>query len=636
MGAKLLVTGETKAKINHDIFGNFMEFLENHIGGMWAEMIRNRKFEDILDKNGLPEFWKAEGLRNNSRYEISNDPHACASCVKISCIEDKNGDSAISQSPISVEKGKKYIGSIWLRAEGMDRPVRIAVGKNYGRFLVPHCEAIIEGACSEWKKHEFVLISEATDPNAEFSVRFEGTGKLWVDAVSLMPEDNRKGWRADVVELVKKLKPGILRFPGGCYADGYHWKQATGDRDSRMPQDNKTWSNVPWDYMESHKRFGNPPHLVEPNDVGIDEYMELCEMTDSKPFICVNCGSGTPEEAAEWVEYCNGQKYSGLGAIRAKNGRAEPYGIKIWQIGNEQDLADSAENYAKKYSAFHEAMGKADPTIEFMADGSAGSGSWNEVLLGEIGDKMQYLDLHYYPGFDGSSACPNDVFEHMFSTLGWVRESLSRVRGQIADAGFGEKIKIAVCEWNASGGNWGPDRSYFATLGVALFGAHLLDLFIKNSDMVAMSNFSNLTNAWWASCIRTNHVSAHATTCYHVLSMHANSCGDRLVSTELESELPKCGGAQQIEAGASLGEGFLTVTIINRSAQAQTITLDLGAYIKKEAKAAMSVLAGQSLEMLNDFATPDRIAPAESELTVKPLGELEIPKYSFTVLKIKI
>lgn len=632
---KFTVSGEDLSDINPNIFGNFMEFIENHISGMWAEMIMNRKFEDILNRNGLPEFWKPDGLRNNSEYTISDRPHACTACVSIKCVEEKNGDSAISQSPVSMQKGQKYNGGIWLRAEGLTKPVRIVIGRNYGRFVIPHCEKIIDGVTGDWKKFDFELIPEVTDPNATFSVRFEGTGQLWIDAVSLMPADNCKGWRSDVVDLIKKLKPNILRFPGGCYADTYTWKQATGDRDSRMPQDNKIWSNTPWDYMTSHIRFDNPPHLVEPNDVGIDEYMDLCEMTNSEPFICVNYASGTPEEAADWVEYCNGSEFAKYGAMRAKNGHAKPYNIKIWQIGNEQDITDKIENYIKKYPFFHEAMKKADPSIEFMADGSVNANSWNEILLREIGDKMTYLDLHYYPGFDGSSACPDDVFEQMFSTLGWVRESLSHVRKQINDAGLENKVKIAVCEWNASGGNWGPDRSYFATHGVALFGAYLLDLFMKNSDIVVMSNISNLTNAWWSSVIRTNHITAHTTACYHLLAMHANNCGDKLISSSLESCLPECGGAQLIEACATKGDGFVALTLINRSAEPQSIELDLKALINKNIKGNHVILSAKSLIMMNDFIGPDRVSPVEKEIDISPSCVTELPAYSFSVLKFK-
>ena len=151
-----------------------------------------------------------------------------------------------------------------------------------------------------------------------------------------------------------------------------------------------------------------------------------------------------------------------------------------------------------------------------------------------------------------------------------------------------------------------------------------------------MANYSNLTNAWWSSAIRTNRAQSHVSATYHVLSMLANSSGRNMLKTALESGLPQCAGAPFIEANASAGDGFVTVAFINRTAETQTVSLDMTAHLKANTSAVHSVLAGKSLEMLNDFAAPDRVAPVEKTITVKPLGDIKIPKYSFSVMKIKI
>jgi alpha-L-arabinofuranosidase len=280
-------------------------------------------------------------------------------------------------------------------------------------------------------------------------------------------------------------------------------------------------------------------------------------------------------------------------------------------------------------------MGKADPTIEFMADGC--DANWNKELYRRIGKKMKYNDIHYYPGFDAEygKGTPEAVFAGIYATLQRVTDSIKSLREELKECGLEGHIKIAVCEWTCSGGNWGPDRIYMATLGNALFSAFLLDQYMKNADLIEMANYSNLTNAWWSSAIRTNHAQSHVSATYHVLSMLANSAGDTMLETALTSDLPECEGAPFIEANASAGDGFVTLALINRSADAQTISLDLTAWLAGEALATYTVLTAKSLEMLNDFAMPDRVAPAESTVSVKPLGELEIPKYSFSTLKIK-
>jgi alpha-N-arabinofuranosidase len=642
MSSKLIVTNETTARLNHNIFGNFMEFLENHISGMWAEKLWNRKFEDITENKALPERWRADSIKNRSLHMVSDEPHMGNCCIKMTCLEDSHGDTALAQDMIAAEKGKKYIGSIWLRGKELSSGIRIAVGRNYGRFFISYGEAFIENIGENWKKHSFEFISDSTDADAEFTIRFAGTGSLWVDAVSLMPADNVMGWRADVIEHIKKLKPGIIRFPGGCYADIYHWKQAIGDRDSRMPQDNFAWSDVPWDYKESHKRTGRHKRLTEINDVGIDDFMNLCEITGTQPLICVNLGSGTAKEAADWVEYCNGAATTKYGALRAENGHEAPYSIKIWQIGNEMyggwEVGYSGlEGYIKGFLSFHETMSKADPSIEFMADG-CGDPNWNKELYRQIGKKMKYLDVHYYPGFDANygKGTPEDVFEGIYSTLQSVTDNIKSLREELKECGLEGHIKIGVCEWTCSGGNWGPDRIYMATLGNALFSAFLLDQYMKNADLIEMANYSNLTNAWWSSAIRTNHSQSHVSATYHVLSMLSRATGGNMLKTTLESDLPECAGAPFVEANASVGDGFVTIAFINRSADAQVVNLDLSAHFAKDALAEYTFLSGKSLEMFNDFAIPDRVAPVESKVTVNPSGEFIVPKYSFSTLKIKI
>ena len=477
MGNKLLVTNEITAKLNHNIFGNFMEFLENHISGMWAEKLWNRKFEDIAEGKGLPEHWKADGIKNRSVYMISDEPYMGNCCVKMSCLDDNHGDTALAQDLIAVEKGKKYIGSLWLKAKGLTSGIRIAVGKNYGRFFISYGEVIVENIGDNWQKYSFEFSCDSSDTDATFAIRYTGIGSLWVDAVSLMPADNIMGWRADVVEHIKKLKPGVIRFPGGCYADIYHWKQAIGDRDLRMPQDNFAWSDVPWDYKESHKRTGKHKKLTEVNDVGIDDFMNLCEITGTKAVICVNLGSGTAREAADWVEYCNGAISTKYGALRAENGHEKPYDIKIWQIGNEmyggwETGYSGLEGYIKGFLSFHESMSEVDPSIEFMADG-CGDANWNKELYRKIGKKMKYNDIHYYPGFDAQygKGTPEDVFCGIYASLHGVNENIKSLRAELKECGLEDHVKIAVCEWTCSGGNWGPDRIYMATLGNALFSA---------------------------------------------------------------------------------------------------------------------------------------------------------------------
>jgi alpha-N-arabinofuranosidase len=625
--------GDTE--ISPYIYGNFMEFLENHISGMWAEMLVNRKFEDVETGSSLPAGWSAGGMKNRSLYLLEDrSPYMGGVCPRLKCLEDRGGDTALTQRGVAVERGRRYTGHVWLRQEGVSSPVAVALGKSYGRFFLPYACEQIRGVAGEWARYDFALRPDACS-DAEFSIRFTGTGELWVDAVSLMPEDNVQGWRRDVVELVKKLRPNILRFPGGCFADTYHWESAVGGRDRRLPRDNRFWSNVPLDYLESNCRTARHDRPVEPNDVGTDEFMALCRETGAEPFLCVNLGTGTAAEAARWVEYCNGAADTPMGALRARNGCAEPYGVKYWEIGNEmygswETGYAGLDGYIEGYKRFHAAMAAACPGLRFIANGF--DAAWDRAVLRELGGMMDYLDVHIYPGISTNAAERGNaaVFDEMLSRIADVEREIARVRAEIDAAGHRGRVRIAVCEWNISGGNWGPDRVFLSTHANALFCAGALLCFQRNADLVGICNFSNLTNAWWASCIRTNARSAHATAQFHALSMASNLCGDRLLHVSGGE-----GAGEGFACSATRGAGFLSVATLNAGSGPLKLSLDLEDCIGEGGQDAELTQLAAPPESLNDFESPDRVAPLSAPLRVAGCVSLELRPRSFTVLRLR-
>jgi alpha-N-arabinofuranosidase len=289
-------------------------------------------------------------------------------------------------------------------------------------------------------------------------------------------------------------------------------------------------------------------------------------------LICVNLGTGTAEEAASWVEYCNGETGTPMGASRARNGHDQPFNVKYWEIGNEMYGAwetgyAGLDGYLEGYRRFRSAMSTACPDIRFIAN-SAGA-AWNQAVLQELGSLMDCLDVHIYPGISENAAkCGvSAVFEEMRLRISDAENEIARVRGEIETAGLAGNVKLGVCEYNISGGNWGPDRIYLSTHGNALFCAGVLIAFQKNADIVEICNISNLTNAWWASCIRTNARGAHATAPYHVLAMMSGLCGDRLFALSGDE-------AEGFRASASGGEGFVSVAMLNFSTASRDVSLD--------------------------------------------------------------
>src|SRR5918911_1387533 len=309
---------KVEGRISPLLYGQFMEFMFEGIkNGLHAELIRDRSFEEAVNAIGLPRHWE--------RYP-----------------DDRHG---LYQSGIPVRKGVEYHGYLWMKANGYEGRVTVALEADVSDGAT-YAEAEIKNIRGDWKKYEFTLKPDRTDPLARFAILADGRGKLWVDQVSLIPGDAVGGVRADVFQKVRELRPAFIRWPGGNVAQDYHWMWGVGPRDRR-----KTWVNLSWK---------NEP---EPSDFGTDEFVAFARAVGAEPSITVNVeGRGaTVEEAAAWVEYCNGPATSRYGALRAANGHPEPYRVKYWEVGNEiwgpwvRGHSDG-ETYARNYKRYHEAM----------------------------------------------------------------------------------------------------------------------------------------------------------------------------------------------------------------------------------------------------------------------------------------
>ena len=182
------------------------------------------------------------------------------------------------------------------------------------------------------------------------------------------PLSDDQGFRTDVIEAVKGLKPPLLRWPGGNFVSGYHFTDGIGPKDQRPRRTELAW------------------HGEESNRFGTDEFMRYCELVDAEPYLCVNMGTGTMDEAAAWVEYCNGTGDTYWANQRRANGHEAPYGVKLWGLGNEvygpwQIGQLSAEDYVKAARQYAKVMSWTDPSIELVSCGETGWSDWDRVVL---------------------------------------------------------------------------------------------------------------------------------------------------------------------------------------------------------------------------------------------------------------
>ena len=428
--------------IHPHIYGHFIEHLRDCIyNGLWAEMLQNRKFgsHDML-YYGIVLPWlpvnhgpHVRYMHDNHTFYVPGMAEGRGQSQRIHLEQADGQPHGLAQEGLSLIGGKTYEGRVVLRAEGLAGPVEVALGGEHG----PSDRHVIQEVGPEWQTYRFTLTAPRDEANGRFSITVRDPGNLWLGAASLMPGDHVHGWRRDVLELVRGLKPPIVRYPGGNFVSGYHWQDGIGDPDRRPVRFDEAW------------------YVYEPNDVGIDEFMVWARLLGTEPYIAVNTGDGTPEEAAAWVEYCNGPADSRYGSLRAQNGHPEPYDIIYWGIGNEtygnwQIGHVDAETFAHECVAFARAMRAVDPRLKLLAVGAMPDRwpGWNGAVARIAGGEIDYITLHHYARDDRHTR-PDDAYHMTVSAPERIADLIARARADIdANAPAGKHIPISFDEWN--------------------------------------------------------------------------------------------------------------------------------------------------------------------------------------------
>ncbi len=304
---------------------------------------------------------------------------------------------------------------------------------------------------------------------------------------------NQAGFRTDVVGALRRLDMTAMRYPGGNFASGYHWMDGVGARDARPVVRELAWQSR------------------EPNEFGTDEFIRLCRELSWTPMITVNLGTGTPEEARDWVEYCNCPPDTRYAMLRAANGHREPHGVRLWCLGNEMDGPWQlghvpADQYALRAQQAGKLMKDVDPSIELVVCGSSGVGlptymDWDRQVLEHVGDLADYISLHRYVGNpDGDTqdylAVTNAIDRQIEEMDAACRFSQARRRS-------GKRAYLCFDEWNV----WYKNRQMdgegeFAphlieeiyNLEDALIVAGFLNSFLRHADVVKIANLAQIVN----------------------------------------------------------------------------------------------------------------------------------------------
>lgn len=657
------------------LYGHFAEFMfENIKQGLWAELLVNRGFEEFAPPPAAAHYWERyPDTRNHPNgfllggmahgIDQQGYPPAFPNRAQVltNLLAEQRGHG-IYQPRIPLREGVTYRGSVWLRAMGAIRAgsgvePRGAFDGKLGISLEEdrsggeiYATRELEDIPVDWTKYEFELPIRKSDARARFVLRVFGVGTIWVDQVSLIPGDAVSNIRADVLEKIRALRPAFVRWPGGNVAQDYHWQWGIGPRDERP-----VWVNMSWD---------NDP---EPADFGTTEYLEFCRIVGAEPNIVVNVeGRGvtvveasellamgrdirvhsrpaTAKEAADWVEYVNGDVGSPYGALRARDGYPEPFGVVYWEIGNEiwgdwvRGHSDAA-TYAANARRYIRAMKAVDPSIKIIAVGDEDP-NWNRTVLEEIGSEIDMLSIHHYrpretdpPGYAALMARPL-----------WYERLYDRVRTIIEETVPDREIGIALNEWNTT---FAIPRQH--TMESALYGARLMNVFERQGDLIRMSAVSDLVNGWPGGVIQASPHDIFTSATYSVIEAYNRHRGDwRLAAqvgcdvsyetgdTDLGSNVP----ALDVTASTNEAGTELYVKAVNTSAEQPILaTLEVGnAGGEVAGTAIVTTITAPTLETANTFSEPNRIMARESQLPIDgPTFTHEFPKHSVTVIRLGI
>jgi len=461
------------------------------------------------------------------------------------------------------------------------------------------------------------------------------------------PLSDENGFRLDVLKAVKELNVSITRYPGGNFVSNYNWKDGIGPKDDRPARMELAWSRL------------------ESNRFGTDEFMEYAKKMGTKPYFSVNMGTGTIKEAQEWVEYCNVKSGPYYAELRKKNGHEEPYNIKYWSLGNEMDgywqMGHlNAEDYSKKAREAAKLMRLTSPGIKLIAAGSsnyrpnADPNEWNEKVLHELRDIIDYIALHMYVG-----NVENNYYNFVSTPL--VLEERTRiVKGLIdremenADRGNRPPIYIAWDEYNiwyrargkgTMAGTKALEERY--NLEDALVISGFLNAFIRNADIVKMANMAQLVNV--IAPIFSSEKGIFKQTIFYPIQLFANNVkgtsldvhvdcktydtGKFLIglgeSTTIQKDVPF------LDVSATYNNGEIIICVMNRNKD-KAITTDLlcqeGLF---DGEFKVYEINGPDIKTENDFGKTNVETKKKASLKVKKSDKItyDFPAHSFTMIK---
>jgi alpha-N-arabinofuranosidase len=629
--------------IPRSIYGTFLEPIGRSIypGGLWAQLLENPSFEENLwsvrrisqmvtqrpeltqaSQLGLPLPWQplhSQGSRYEPRWGDAANSYRS---LLIMALPDK--ETGVRQAVYPpVHRVLRYVGSLWARPVSGGPEVEVSLRKRNSPEQV-FAKATVRLTSSQWTRYEFTLeLTRGQVPSleqADFVIAVSNDARVLVDQAFLYPADHVEGMNPEMIELSRALRTPLVRY-GGNFTSGYHWRDGVGPLDKRISMLNQAWG------------------IPEYNHLGTDEFLRFCELIHSQPQIALNLGSGTPEEAADWVRYVIGRWGERSGGL-------------LWELGNElwgtfQIGYPTLGRLAERTRDFSAAVREADPRTRLIATGQDPDHfeQWNAELLRLGPDAYDFLATHFVVNTGDivrANPTPEFIAQAGLALPVGLERQLRAMKKQIdADARARDRVKIAFTEWLYSGP--AARAPMYDNLGGALCAAGFLNTLIRVADFTPISDMTGLIEfgGIWQKRGRVYGVPA-----YWAFRMYSTADATRLVESRAKSEeydvdegvrrIPSIHSVPYLDVVAALNDAGdkLTLFCVNRH-----LTRELRASVRWSGFAARSARAQQltstELYARNDEERPESIVPASVNVTVQGnVLEHVFPRMSVTVLEL--
>ncbi|MEO8240484.1 MAG: alpha-L-arabinofuranosidase C-terminal domain-containing protein [Flavobacterium sp.] len=627
---------KTITKIQPTMFGLFFEDINFAAdGGLYAEMIKNRSFE--FDKPLMG--WEQPNTKRSSLNMLSGvattikvlenktNPNFCRILVN-----DAKGYAIINEGfrGMGVKKEAKY--NLSLKAANHNGAIKKIIIQFIDKEQNVLGETSIIPTSDEWKNYSAQFTATQTEAKSKLKITFEGTGTIDLDMISLFPEDtwkNRKnGLRKDLVQFLYDVKPGFLRFPGGCIVEGrtladrYQWKKSVGNVEDRRTMINR------WNMEFSHKQT---PDYFQSFGLGFYEYFQLSEDIGATPLPILSCGMACQyntgelapieeldpyiQDALDLIEFANGSENTSWGKLRSDMGHPKPFNLKHIGVGNEQWGPD----YIERYKVFEKAIKSKYPNIIIVSgSGPSPDGEHFEYGMAEL--KKLNAEL---------------VDEHYYKSPQWFRENATRYdkydrKGPKIFAGeYAAQSPSATSSNNSN--NW----------ECAFSEAAFMTGLERNAEVVNLTSYAPLMaheEAWqWSpDMIWFNNLEVYGTPNYYVQKLFSTNKGTDLLAITKDGK--PLTGQNNLYASAvkDINAKEVIVKLVNTSSTQQEVTIDLKGS-KLTSDGTVITLTSPNLQDENTFADPKKISPKESAFKLKgEKAQISLPAYSVTVLKLKM